>query len=108
MRAFLNGGEKMKKILAGQLVILLLAVGIGLGFNLHALQAQENASFHNVMPFSTIGGFIGFFDQKDGMVYIYDDQMKEAIFIYKLSELGQPSEEVKNKSFDDVREEYGE
>lgn len=87
---------KMKKVLAVNIIILLLMTGMFLGFHLRTsqAQAQESRSFSGVIPFATVGGFIGFFDQSDGTTYIYDDQLKKAVFVYKLNELGKPGIEL--------------
>ena len=84
----------MKKYLTVVMVLITLLVGMLLGLNLQTTQAQERKNFAGVMPFATVGGYIGFFDQETGYVYIYDDQMKKAVFTYKLDALGQPGAEV--------------
>jgi len=85
----------MKKILMVNLVFLLLLVGMFLGFNLRSTQAEEEfRTFEGVVPFATSGGFIGFFDQRDGTVYIYNEELKEVSFKYKIKKLGEPAEDL--------------
>ena len=43
-----------------------------------ALQKQTSAQsvqFDGVVPFSTTGGLMGFFNQKDGKLYLYDPNL---------------------------------
>ena len=75
-------------------VLLLLGVVLVLGFLLGAnirqtFAKEEKVTFNSVVPFSTPGGFLAFFDRGDGTLYIYDDQMKQCVFKYRLTRLGQ-------------------
>lgn len=53
----------------------------------HNSNAQQT-SFLNVIPFSTQSGRMGFFNQNDGMIYIYDADVKNLMFKAQLKELG--------------------
>ncbi len=76
--------------------ILLLVVGIFLGqlFQLNKLSAQI-LSFEHVVPFSTPGGLQGFFDQKKGLLYYYDQNMEKCLFTFQVQELGEEIKRIK-------------
>ena len=72
-----------------------------LGSNATPLSAAEQKDFTNVVPFMSPVGRLGFFDQKTGMIYLYDSELKTCTFTGKLSELGQAIEkEVKPKTLE--------
>ena len=50
----------------------------------------QQAAFFNVLPFMTQAGRMGFFNQEDGTIYIYDSDVKELLFKAQLKELGTP------------------
>jgi hypothetical protein len=54
--------------------------------------AAQSISFSNIVPFSTSVGRIGFFDQGNGKLYIYDGDGKTCLFSGQLKELGKPFE----------------
>ena len=45
--------------------------------------------FDGVVPFWTTGGWLGLFNQNDGMVYFYDDKVETCIQRARLTGLGQ-------------------
>ena len=55
----------------------------------------QNKSFAGVSTFVTPAGRVGFFEQGTGMVYIYDDNIKECTFVGKINNLGDPIEKIK-------------
>jgi hypothetical protein len=86
----------MKK---GVLFVAILLVVITAGFaiiQLREVKAQAN-SFNGIMPFSTASGLIGFFDQRDGKVYLYDGYLKKCILVNQLEELGKPTKVIEKK-----------
>ena len=76
----------MKKLLvvyvAVTMAVLLVVAAAQL---LHA----KTLSFKEVYPF-TLNGRVGFFDQSQGRVYLYDPDFKNCVLITQLNELGQP------------------
>jgi len=48
----------------------------------------ESKTFAHVIPFATNSGRVGFFDQANGMVYIYDSNLKDCVYKGQMSELG--------------------
>jgi|GEM_PF-1971351 len=77
----------MNKWILGSLIIS--ATALILPITTHQIMAQ-NRNFSNVVPFSTSAGRLGFFDQGDGKIYIYDNNLSECIFKGQLDELGKP------------------
>jgi hypothetical protein len=53
-----------------------------------------NYSFPGVSPFNTPSGRLGFFEQGTGRIYLYDDNIKECVFIGQLKKLGEPIEKL--------------
>lgn len=78
----------MKKILNALLTIV-LALTVSIIFQ-KASKAQD-ASFLNIIPFVNNVGYIGFFDQNTGMVYLYDSNLTKCIMNAQLVELGKPA-----------------
>lgn len=62
---------------------------------------QSNAktkSFYTVFPFVTQSGRIGFFDQEDGKIFIYDDNLEKLIAKAQLTSLGDDMEHIDKSS----------
>ena len=55
----------------------------------------ENKGFAGVIPFSTAAGMIGFFNQNDGKVYIYDNNVSTCLFEGKIDELGKTAIKIR-------------
>ena len=67
-------------------VILMAAVGV---FRAGKLEAQ-GTGFAGVYPFWTSGGMLGFFNQNDGRIYLYDQNLKNLYTTARLESLGIP------------------
>ena len=84
----------MKKLLLWSVLIFV----VGSVF-LHGLQQKQSLantnSFNGVIPFTTVGGLMGFFNQNDGKVYLYDGNLQNCILVSQLEELGQPIKKIK-------------
>ena len=74
----------------------------------YAASAQEVKSidFSKVYPFATSGGFIGFFDQSTGIVYIYDENLENCVMISQMEKLGESMNKLKLKSRDNQVTKY--
>lgn len=69
--------------------ILLAVVILGVLYCLPLKQsAAAGGKFEGVIPFTTVGGLMGFFNQNDGKVYLYDGNLKNCILVSQLEELG--------------------
>lgn len=88
----------MKKVNVFNALALLLAAIMCFVFNARLSQAG-GASFAQVIPFSTVGGFIGFFDQKDGKVYLYDDKLEKCVYQVQMGTLGESGNKVLKDDF---------
>jgi len=70
--------------------IIIVAMFMGLLTLSQKVTFAQSATFHYVQPFSTPGGLFGFFDQKDGKLYLYDSNLEKCIYTFQLEELGKP------------------
>ena len=80
-----------KSILYPLGVCMVIAVMV-LIFGPKTTSAQMGGHFDGVIPFSTSGGFLGFFDQKSGTVYLYDQNYTKCVRVSKIDQLGKPME----------------
>ena len=65
-------------------IILMSAAGVWMEKKSEA----QTAGFAGVYPFWTSGGMMGFFDQTDGRVYLYDQNLENLFMVSKLEKLG--------------------
>jgi hypothetical protein len=84
-----------KSVLFAVSLLVVIIVGFAI-IQLREAKAQAN-SFNSVAPFTTVGGLMGFFDQKDGKVYLYDGNLQNCVFVSQLAELGKPMKVVEKK-----------
>jgi hypothetical protein len=82
----------------GTIVIMALSFSLGTMQSRAAQSAGQATAFSGVIPFVTSNNRIGFFDQKTGQIYMYDDNISTCIFIGQLSQLGQPVQVSKNEN----------
>ena len=87
-------GGFMKKIVSNLAIVLTASLLILIAFNQTSSKAAGN-SFSNVVPFVNNTGLIGFFDQNDGMIYLYDGDLKNCVLSVQLTKLGDPSSIIK-------------
>jgi hypothetical protein len=69
------------------LLVVIMVLSFSLGTTMQS-RAQER-SFPGVLPFFT-NDHVGFFDQSNGKVYIYDSNLTNCLFIGQVQALGQP------------------
>ncbi len=81
---------------------ILILIGITAGtlgtFLLTAPSRAQSVNFVNVMPFVSPSGRIGFFDQSNGKIFIYDNDARECVFRGQLTELGKQIMHLEKKS----------
>ncbi len=66
----------------------------------------EGPSFAGVIPFATSAGSIGFFNQTNGKVYVYDGDLATCIFEGQFQELGKAVTKIhanSAKSYDEAQ-----
>lgn len=76
--------------------ILILAIaGLLFTISLQKQASAQNLAFNGIATFMTTGGMLGFFDQKDGTVYLYDPDLSQCLQIVQLTVLGKPLTKIK-------------
>jgi hypothetical protein len=86
----------MRKKIYPYLSLFILALGLCGLFPQNPSVAQTT-SFAGVVPFSTSGGYVGFFEQNSGKVYIYDDKLTDCVQISQIQQLGEPTLSLKSQ-----------
>jgi hypothetical protein len=81
----------MNKITAF-LVITVISLSIILGATIQS--KAQNKNFAGVLPFITTTNRVGFFNQNNGKIYMYDSNINQCLFIGQLTELGQAIQEI--------------
>ena len=70
------------------LLIIIIALSFTLGT---AIQSKaQNKGYAGVVPFVTSNDRVGFLDQNNGKVYIYDNNISQCVFVGQMQGLGQP------------------
>lgn len=76
--------------------IFILAVLLGaLAFFYLRQSSASAARFSGVMPFTTALGLVGFFDQNDGKIYFYNEDLQKCISVSQVGTLGEPVKIIK-------------
>jgi hypothetical protein len=68
------------------LVIVIIALSFCLGSTMQS-RAQDR-SFSGVYPFITSNDRVGFFDQSNGKIYVYDSNVTNCLFVGQIRNLG--------------------
>ena len=55
----------------------------------------DNKNFAGVMPFVTSSGLMGFFNQNDGKIYIYNNPLSECLYEGQVTQLGEAVEKIR-------------
>lgn len=84
----------MKKVLFLNVLVMAFAAFL---FLQRPLSAQTSG-FFRVFPLVTAAGQVGFFDQQDGKLYVYDAKLQDCILIVQLDTLGEPLKQIKSPS----------
>lgn len=69
------------------LIIIITALSFCLGTTMQG-RAQDK-SYAGILPFVT-NNRVGFFDQSNGRVYVYDNNIAGCVFVGQVDSLGQP------------------
>ncbi len=77
----------MNKITAF-LVIVITALSFSLGATMQSKAQDKNYS--GIVPFVTTNDRVGFLDQSNGRVYIYDSNIVNCLFVGQIESLGKP------------------
>jgi hypothetical protein len=76
----------MNKITA-LLVIIITALSFSLGATIQG--RAQNKNYTGIAPFA-INDRVGFLDQSNGRIYIYDDNVANCVFVGQIQGLGEP------------------
>ena len=74
------------------LSIIIMALCFSLGLTMQG--KAQSKSFVGILPFVTSSDRMGFLDQSNGRIYLYDNNFSQCVFIGQLQELGQPIQVV--------------
>jgi|SRR4051794_12365527 hypothetical protein len=80
------------------LSVVAIVIAVAWSFSpTHAQQEQpEPASYVNLQVIAYPNGMTGFFDERTGVIYLYDSHMDECVYIRKLDRLGEPLKHVRD------------
>lgn len=70
------------------LVALIVILSFCLGSSLPS--KAEEKSYKGIIPFATHNDRIGFLDQNNGKVYVYDNDIAKCVFVGQIQNLGDP------------------
>ena len=84
----------MNKITAF-LIIIIMILCFSLGATLQS--RAESKTFATIIPFVSSSDRVGFFDQSNGKIYMYDSSISQCLFVGQISELGQSIQTIKTK-----------
>jgi len=75
-----------------KITVFLVIIITALSFSLVAtMQCKaQNKSYAGVVPFMTSSDRLGFLDQTNGRVYMYDNNFSQCVFVGQIQALGQP------------------
>jgi hypothetical protein len=81
---------RARHVTIGLVVLVLLAVVLRVGVPSSLAAPSAPPAFAGVVPFTTVGGLMGFFDSRDGKVYLYDGNLDKCVMVKQVQRLGQP------------------
>ena len=76
-------------------ILIIFTLAVILGFYFQKQSSAQTSDFSGIVPFSTPGGLMGFFSQKEGIVYFYDTSLTECLQVHKVDSLGQPMRKIR-------------
>jgi hypothetical protein len=78
-----------------KITIVLLIIVMALSFSLGATkQSRAQDKNFNVVPFVTSNDRVGFLDQSNGRIYMYDSNISQCLFVGQIQTLGQPIQTI--------------
>ncbi len=87
----------MNKITAF-LLIVITALSFILGTTMQSKAQGKN--YTGIVPFVTSNDRVGFLDQSNGRVYIYDSNIVNCLFVGQIESLGQPINVISTTNVD--------
>jgi hypothetical protein len=74
------------------LLIAIMALSFVLGTTLQS--KAQNKNFVGILPFMTSGDRVGFLDQNNGRIYLYDSNVSQCLFVGQIQALGKPIQPI--------------
>jgi len=74
------------------LMVVITALCFVLGTTIQS--KAQNKAYTTIVPFPTGVDRVGFLDQSNGRIYVYDSNMTKCIFVGQIESLGKPVTEV--------------
>lgn len=68
------------------LVVIIVALSFSLGTTIQSNAAVKK--YLGVIPFVTSSDRVGFFDQNNGKIYMYDSSVNQCLFVGQIQNLG--------------------
>ena len=84
------------------LLIIIMALCFSLGTTMPSKAQDKN--YTGIMPFVTTNDRVGFFDQSNGKIYIYDNNISQCLFIGQMQNLGQAVQVVTSTSVSTINQ----
>ena len=69
--------------------LLILIVFLGISLTTTIQSKAQTKGFAGVMPFISSNNRMGFFDQNNGKIYMYDDNISQCLFVGQVTALGE-------------------
>jgi hypothetical protein len=82
------------------LVVVIMALSFTLGTTMPS--KAQNKSFVGILPFMSDNGRVGFLDQNNGRVYLYDNNISQCLFVGQIQNLGQPIQVISANSANSI------
>jgi len=70
------------------LVIVITALSFSLGTTMQS--KAQNKNYTGIVPFVTSNDRVGFLDQSNGRIYVYDSNIVQCLFVGQIQSLGEP------------------
>jgi hypothetical protein len=89
-----------------KIIIFLMIVITALSFSLATtMQSKaQDKSYSGIVPFATSGNRLGFLDQSNGRVYIYDSDTLNCLFVGQIQSLGKPIQMITSTTVHSINE----
>ncbi len=80
------------------LVVVITALSFSLGATMQSKAQDKNYS--GIVPFVTSNDRVGFLDQSNGRIYVYDSNIAQCLFVGQIESLGKPINVVSSNTID--------
>jgi len=84
------------------LTIVIMALCFCLGSTMQGRAQDKN--FTGILPFVTSNDRVGFLDQSNGRIYMYDSNISQCLFVGQIQSLGQPINVISQNNVNNLAE----